>query len=207
MELNKFAKRLKEAREENGMSQSELGKLIKRSDSIISRYESGVHEPKRINIKEIASILQVNPAWLFGADVEKYAIINKDTKCKVIPVVGTIAAGSPIVAEENTIEYDCVPINSTYDFALKVKGDSMIGARIYDGDTVYIQKQSHANNGDIVAVIVDNENATLKRFYKEDNRIILHAENPNIPDLIFNKSESKEVHILGKAVIVKFNLR
>ena len=85
------------------------------------------------------------------------------------------------------------------DFALKCKGDSMIGARIYDGDIVFVRKQETVENGEIAVVAIEDE-ATLKRFYKYNDLIVLRAENPAYKDMVFSPSDHKQIRILGKAV-------
>ncbi|MCX8093765.1 MAG: transcriptional repressor LexA [Candidatus Goldbacteria bacterium] len=114
-----------------------------------------------------------------------------------IPIIGKISAGQPIEAIENIDKY----INSIYDlfgkkdiFGLRIKGDSMIGAGIFDGDIVIVKKQATAENGEIVAVLIENE-ATVKRFYKDKNHIKLVAENPKYEPII-----SKNAQIIGKVV-------
>lgn len=125
--------------------------------------------------------------------------VTEKPKHQKIPVVGTIACGKPILAEENITEY----VNGIYadqcTFALICRGDSMINARIFDGDIVYIREQPDVENGEIAAVRIDNE-ATLKRVYKYENRVELRAENPLYPPLNFEGEELERVSIIGKAV-------
>ena len=113
-----------------------------------------------------------------------------------IPLVGTVAAGIPITAEENIEEYIKMPegyfsANNEDLFMLKVKGDSMINAGIFEGDTIVVKKQTHAENGEIVVALLD-DSATVKRFYRDKDSVRLVAENPNYPPII-----SKEIIILG----------
>ena len=119
-------------------------------------------------------------------------------KTKRIPLLGKIACGSPITAEENVEDYVDVPEFTHADFALTCQGDSMIGARILDGDIVYIRLQPEVENGEIAAVLIDGE-ATLKRVYYQKGKIILQPENNNYPPLIYEKDEILDVRILGKA--------
>ncbi|MBE7088163.1 MAG: transcriptional repressor LexA [Clostridiales bacterium] len=114
-----------------------------------------------------------------------------------VPLVGTVAAGQPIFAQENYEETYSLPSNffSGEDlFMLTVKGDSMINIGMYEGDKIVVKKQSTADNGDIVVALVD-DSATVKRFYKRDGKIILHPENNDMEDFIF-----EGVSILGKVV-------
>lgn len=115
-----------------------------------------------------------------------------------IPLVGTIAAGSPITAVENiegTISVDRSIFKGSDLFSLRVKGDSMTGIGIFDGDIALIQRQNTVNNGEIAAVIIEDE-ATLKRFYREEKRIVLKAENPAYGDIIIESG--RDVQIAGK---------
>ena len=114
-----------------------------------------------------------------------------------VPRLGTIACGTPILAVENHDGYDDVPENIHCDFSLKCKGDSMIGARIHDGDVVYIRQQPEVENGQIAAVLIDNE-ATLKRFYISNDIVTLAAENPTFPPITVTSAQ--ECRIIGLAV-------
>lgn len=118
---------------------------------------------------------------------------------KTVPLVGTIACGTPILAEENIEDYIKIDATVPADFALRCKGDSMINSRIYDGDIVYIRKQSDVDDGEIAAVLIDNE-ATLKKVYKYPNKIVLRASNPVYDDMIYTNEELENISILGKAV-------
>lgn len=205
MNINIFAQRLRECRLNLGLNVRELGELVGISGANVSRYENAIHGPSSDVLQAMITLFNVNPAWLMGASNAKYIHDSKD--CKRIPVLGYIAAGQPIIAEENIIDYEYVEETSHIDFCLIVKGDSMINARILDGDLVYVRKQSLVENGEIAVVLIDNEEATLKRFYKLDGSVLLRAENPNYPDRILTKKDVKSVQVLGKAVILKSEVR
>jgi repressor LexA len=198
-----FGERLKQAREDNNLTVRILGEQIGVSGATISRYEKGVHEPTRATIDQLSEILGINPAWLMGANVEKF-LSDIDTRSRPIPILGVIAAGLSIYAQENVQGWEYVTDNT--DFCLRVKGDSMIGARIHDGDIVFIRKQSDVDNGEIAAILIEDE-VTLKRVYKKDTSLILHSENPTYPDRIFFKKDLRELKILGKVKYVKFEAR
>jgi repressor LexA len=117
---------------------------------------------------------------------------------KKVPLLGAIAAGQPIYAEETLDAADCDAAMHC-DFALRVKGDSMIGARIRDGDIVFIRAQEDVDDGQIAAVIVEDE-ATLKRVYHIKNGLQLLSENPNYPPMVFTLEEYASIRILGRAV-------
>lgn len=116
-----------------------------------------------------------------------------------IPLVGAIACGEPILAEENIEDYVSIPKDLAEDFALTCKGDSMINARIFDGDIVYIRQQDTVENGEIAAVLIDSE-ATLKRVRLFDDHISLEPENPMYKSLVYWNEEMNTVRILGKAI-------
>lgn len=120
-------------------------------------------------------------------------------KTKKVPLVGTIACGTPTTAVENIEDYIDMSENIHADFALRCKGDSMINARIFDGDIVYIRQQPDVENGEIAAVLIDDE-ATLKRVFKHKDSLELRAENPTFPPLYYEGSELVTIRILGKAV-------
>ncbi len=138
------------------------------------------------------------------APLKKRALtLSRKTEFKSIPLIGTIRAGSPIFAVENLDGYYPLPeefSGNGNEFALKVQGDSMINAGIYDGDIIIVNQQNTAHNGEIVVALID-DSATVKRFYKKDGKIILHPENDNLSDMIFY-----EATILGivKGLFRKF---
>lgn len=198
-----FADRLKRALDLRNMKQTELVEITKISKGAISQYLKGEYEPKQNNIFKISKALNINPAWLMGKDVEMELPLAANNiiplKTKKVPLLGTIAAGVPILAEqcfEDYVEYNG---NSKVDYCIKVKGDSMINARIYDGDIVFIREQSDVEDGEIAAVLIDDE-ATLKRVFKMPGRIQLRAENPNIAPMDFTEEQGKSIRILGKAI-------
>ena len=120
-------------------------------------------------------------------------------KNKKVPLLGTIACGEPILAVENIDKYVEMPETVHGTFALKCKGDSMINARIFDGDIVYIREQPDVENGEIAAVLIGDE-ATLKRVYKTPSKVVLRPENPMYDDMTYSKEELNQIRILGKAV-------
>lgn len=115
-----------------------------------------------------------------------------------VPLLGSIAAGEPILAEQELAVADC-DAGIHCDFALRVKGDSMIGARIHDGDVVFIRRQDDVADGQIAAVVIDDE-ATLKRVYHVKNGLQLLSENPKYPPMMFTLNECGAIRILGLAV-------
>lgn len=125
-----------------------------------------------------------------------------------LPMLGEIACGQPIFASEDRESYVEIGSNIHADFCLRAKGDSMINARILDGDIIFIRKQASVENGEIAAVIINDE-ATLKRvyYYPERHQITLVAENPTYPPLVYIEDELNTVHILGKAVAFQSDVK
>lgn len=204
MKGNYFPSNLKYLRTRRGLEQSELASLLgRKSPSSISEWEAGRYTPKVGTLSDIARIFNVDISDLMnkdltGSKVDIVPISNNNP----IPLVGTIAAGMPILAEENIEDYFYLDSRIKADFALRIKGDSMIDAGIYQDDIVFIKQQSNVENGEIAAVLIDDE-ATLKKFYKEDGTIILQAENDNYKPRIITEGN---ISILGKLVAV-LNIR
>lgn len=194
--------RIKEARKMRGMTQTELAEKIGMKFSAIHKYENGlVVNLKRETIAALANALEVSPAWLMCMDDTPSLpsnIIPMPVMRKV-PLVGSIACGTPILAEENLDGDVEAPDHVRADFALRCKGDSMINARIFDGDIVYIRQQESVEHGEIAAVLIGDE-ATLKRVYMYDNCISLEAENPQYKPMVYRGEEMNNIRILGKAV-------
>ena len=176
-----------------------MGEYI--SKSALSQYVNGQSTPDQRKLTILSKALDVSEVWLMGyGDTELKNIKNIvffKPSTKKIPIIGTIAAGEPILAVENIEDYIDLDEKINADFALRVKGDSMVGANIFDGDIVFIRKQSDVDDGEIAAVIID-DSATLKRVFKFENSVILRAENPKYKPISLNGDKS--VYIVGKAV-------
>ncbi len=192
---------IRQLREELGLSQDELAKRLGyKSRSTIAKIESGSNDIPQSKIAAFAAALETTPARLLGLEspAEQHAP-REVAYTKRVPLLGTIAAGCPLFAEENIEEYIEINDSIKADFCLRVQGDSMINARIYDGDLVFIRKQPDVADGEIAAVLVD-DSATLKRVYKETGAIRLHSENPKYRPMVFTADNCDSIRILGKAV-------
>ncbi|MBU5424966.1 transcriptional repressor LexA [Tissierella pigra] len=190
--------RIKELRILNNLTQEELGEKVGVKKAAVQKWESGITKNlKRSTIQKLSEIFDVSPTYVMGMSNVK----NPSTS-KRIPLLGTIAAGLPIMAEENIEDYFNIDSKIKADFALKVKGDSMLGAGIFPGDIVFIKQQCSLENGEIGAVLID-DSATLKKFYKENDTIILQSENDLYKPIILTGGN---VSILGKLVAV-LNIR
>ena len=202
-----FGRLLRNLREQKKMSMDKVceaynekfgGKINK---STLSKYENGTQEPLFTTLSQLAELFEVSISYLTGKDQQDGA---SKKKSKRVPLLGQIAAGQPIYTDENIVGYEETD-NNFIDYCLRVKGDSMIGARIYDGDIVFISRSCEIVNGDIVVALIDDETATIKRFYKYGNKIILRSENPTMKEMEFDNKD-KNVTILGKVKEVKFKV-
>lgn len=211
MKNSTFAQRLRAGLDVRQMTQAELSQRSKISKSSISHYLKGDWEGKQDAVYSLAQVLDVSEAWLMGYDVPMEA--ERSTPAKqptilpgfepmpamdVVPLVGRIACGTPIMAEENIEQMVCVPSRWHSTFTLTCKGDSM-EPRIHDGDLVAIRKQPEVEQGEIAAVRIGEE-ATLKRVYLHPNFIELRPENPAFESIILSREEMNSVTIEGKAV-------
>lgn len=186
---------------------------VKLGKSDLSQYVNGKVEPKQEKLTILGLALGVNEAWLMGYDVspvrDNFTVTHSAIPAasniipmpekRQVPLLGTIACGEPILATENIEDYVAIPKELPGDFALTCKGDSMINARIFDGDIVYIRQQDTVENGEIAAILIDNE-ATLKRVKFHADRIILEPANPLYDPLVFRGEDMNNLRILGKAV-------
>ncbi len=192
---------IKKLRIKSGYSQEQLGNLLGVQRAAVQKWECGrVQNLKRETIKKLAEIFDVSPSTFI--DIENYYEYNNIIplpNMNRIPLLGNIACGEPILAEEN-IECDIdIPEDINADFALRCKGDSMIDARILDGDIVYIKQQPTVNNGEIAAVLIGDE-ATLKKVYLTGDTLTLLACNSSYEPFVYSGTELENIRILGKAV-------
>lgn len=213
--MSKFSERFKLLRKERGLSQAALATELGFTKSSVNMYERGDREPGLESLETIADFFNVDMDYLLGksdvqnrflytpaSDAESVALpdnIIPRPATYTVPLLGTIACGEPILAAENIEDNVEVPEHIHADFALRCKGDSMINARIHEGDIVYIRQQPAVNNGEIAAVLIGDE-ATLKRVYVYEDHVVLQPENPAYAPLVYFKDAMQAVRILGKAV-------
>lgn len=196
--------RLSQLRQEKGLNMREAARQLGMPYTTYVNYEKGTREP---NLETLISL-----AKFYGTSID-YLLCKSDSppgrdippgfepmpKMKKVPLIGAIACGDPITAMENREGEIDVPEDISCDFALRCKGNSMIGAGIHDGDAVYIRIQPEVENGQIAAVRIGDE-ATLKRVYLHTDYIELRPENPDYESIIRRREEMNDVHIEGKAV-------
>ena len=201
-----IGEKIKSLRTKHGITQEELATAAGPKKQTIHKYETGIiSNIPASKIKAIADKLGTTPAYLMGWEdanipFEGHPDIFPITY-KKFSVLGEIACGKTIYADEDRETVILANSNIDADFCLYAKGDSMIGARIMDGDIVFIKNQPTVDNGEIAAVIVDDD-ATLKRvyYYPDKNKIVLNAENPKYEPLVYIGEELDTIRILGKAV-------
>lgn len=207
-----FGARLRQIMVERGLSYEELGRMVNRTPQSLNRYARGLREPKAMVASEIACTLGVDPLWLQGYDVlreprrSELLPIGDES---LVPILGSIRAGIPSLATQDIQGYAPADVlNPREHFYLRVSGDSMVGAGIRDGDLVLLRQQNTAENGQIVACLLEGENATLKRFRRHKNTIILQPENPSYePRFIpVGDFEAGTALIVGVAVRLMRNL-
>ena len=201
--------KIKERRLQLKWSQEDLAQRMGyKSRSTIAKIESGENDITQSKIKEIAKVLQTTVSFLMNWD-EDHILPSGAFRphTKSVRMMGYAAAGKPL--EDLNQDQRYVDIEGDYDvdFCITVKGDSMIGADINDGDIVFIKSMPEVENGQIACVEIDNERVCLKRFYKNGNQIILNSENPKYMPMTFNEENCESIRVLGLAVIKQSEIR
>lgn len=215
--MSTFKDRLQTALTLRQMRAADLARETGLSKARISQYTNGIYEPKQKALCLIAKALRVNELWLMGADdtMEPSPLHGVagipgifPLETKRLPMLGEIACGEPLMTCEDRESYVIAGTDLQADFCLRAKGDSMIGARIMDGDIVFIRSAEMVDNGEIAAVVIDNE-ATLKRlyYYPEEQKLILTPENPKYPPLVYLGEQLSEIRILGRAIAFQSDIR
>ena len=198
----------KQLRKEKKLTQEQIATRLGVSKSTVSMYENGGRVPPYEMMERICRLFEVDMNRLFGQPSSPVLPQNlRPVQTRRFPMLGEIACGEPIVANEEYEVYVDASSDINADFCLTAKGDSMIGARILNGDVVFIRAQEMVENGKIAAVIIHNE-ATLKRWYyfPEKQKLILTPENPAYEPLVFIGEELEDIKCLGQAVSVMSRL-
>lgn len=208
--MSNFASVMKRLRIERGITQEQLASLLKVSRSTIGMYETGSREPDFETCEAIADIFNVDMDYLMGrSNVERKHPITPPTtvppgfeplpRMVKKPLIGDIACGQPITAEQNVADYVDVPETVHCDFCLRCHGDSMVDAGIQDNDVVYIRIQPEVEDGEIAAVRIGGE-ATLKRVYYDGQSLTLMPANSSYRPKTYSGPELENIRIEGKAV-------
>jgi repressor LexA len=188
---------------------AELSRRTGISKPRLSQYKNGVYVPKADAICAMARVLGVSEGYLLGTtDSPEPDVYIANAKFKALPVIGEIACGTPVFANEEDDGLVYTDADTDADFCLIAKGDSMKDARINNGDTVFIKKMDSVNNGEIAAVIINDE-ATLKRvyYYPESSKLMLIPENSSYEPIVFTGEELEKIRIIGRAVAFKSDIR
>lgn len=208
----KMNQRIRAKRQALGLTLEDVSKIVGVTRQTIQKYESGiVSNIPSDKIELLAQALHTTPAYLMGweeSPLEEQFDNIYPIELKKFPLLGEIACGEPIFCDEDRESYILAGSDIRADFCLKCKGDSMINARIYDGDIVFIRKQDSVENGEIAAVVIDDE-ATLKRLYydRDKNVVTLVAENPKYTPMIYSGIDLEQIHVLGKAIAFQSDVR
>ena len=206
-----IGERIKKRRTELGLSVDDIAEKLGKGRATVYRYENGDIEKLPTTVLEpLARVLKTTPAYLMGweennenntaPDYSNIKGIMPLPEMRKVPLLGAIACGEPIYREED--EWISLPNDIKADFCLRCQGDSMINARINDGDIVFIKECPMVDNGQIAAVSIDNE-VTLKRvyYYPEKNKLVLNPENPAYEPFVYMNEELNDIRILGRAVM------
>lgn len=204
-------KNIRSRRQELGLTQTELAHKLGYSDkSMIAKIEAGKVDLPQSKIMAFADALHTSASSLMGWEddtLPPYDNIAPITTHK-LPVLGSIACGQPIFMEEQFEFYVEVGVEIKADYILRAKGDSMINARINNGDIIFIRNQPTVENGQIAAVAI-GDSVTLKRvyYYPESQKLVLQAENPKYEPLVYVGQELEDVRILGRAMAFQSDIR
>lgn len=196
---NDIGRRIAQVRRERGYNQEELAEMALINRTTLARYETGMVEPGAIALSRIADALNVTTDELLcrTEKLPPFISIVRNT----VPVVGEIACGTPITAEQNIEGFADLPDGVNADFALKCKGDSMLPT-FQEGDLVLIRMQPEVNDGQIAAVGIDGE-ATLKHFYRQPGGVLLVSDNPKFAPMYFPAESAPVVYGLAVGFVRK----
>lgn len=204
--------RIQARRKELGMTQEELAeKMGYKSKSSINKIELGVNDIPQSKILLFAQALMTSPAYLMGWDEADDGIYLPATarpaKRKRLPLLGNVACGEPIFATEEHDTFVDTAEDLDADFCLVARGDSMINARIFDGDILFVKSQEMVNNGEIAVVLIGDE-ATVKRVYydRENNTVALAPENPTHKVMRYSGSELNNIRIIGRVLLGQYKI-
>ena len=199
-------------RKERRISQLQLATSLSIGKSTVAMYEADERMPKKEILEQIADYFNVDMDFLYGRTHVRNRMNELPEgnglfvpSMKRVPMLGSVACGEPIYADEQYGEYYSVDSSIHADFCLKAQGDSMINARIDDGDVVFIHQQPDVENGQIAAVLIDDE-ATLKYFYRYGDMVVLRPANPAYKEMTYTKDELNSIRVLGRAVAFQSSL-
>lgn len=198
-----FAERLTEALSVRHVTAADLSRRLGVNEGTISNYKKGVYIPKQRRLEAIAKELNVSIGWLMGNDIP-IAPFSSNKRINIIPVLGSVPAGIPIEAIEDILDYEEIDdkmARSGEHFALRIKGSSM-EPKFSEGDVVIVRKQERVENGEIAVVMVNGDEATVKKFYKSAAGVQLIGTNPAFTPIVYTPEEVETlpVRVIGKVV-------
>lgn len=203
---------IKSRRKELNLTLAEVAKACGVSEATVSRWESGdIGDMKRSRIAALSKVLKVSPSVIVGTSEEDnnplptIKGIIPIPESRQVPMLGAIACGEPIYMDEERGEYYPLDTKIHADFCLRAEGDSMTGARICDGDIVFIQSAPEVENGVVAAVAVDDE-ATLKYFFQYGDTVVLRPANPKYDEMTYSREDLNRIRVLGRAVAFQSGL-
>lgn len=206
MRLSTFGSRLRALREGKGLKQEPLAKMLNLTQSTIAYYESDTKQPTYVTLKRLADFFGVTTDYLLGRSDEVRETNAPYGKESIVwlPILGVIRAGQPLYAESNIIGHEPIGADQVKGgefFYLRVTGDSMFnpgaGKLINDGSLVLVRKQEDVDSGDVAVVMVGDDEATVKRVYKNNGQLVLQADNTSYAPIVISKGRVK---IIGKVV-------
>lgn len=206
----KIGDKIRMLRKRRGLTQTELGEKLGVKTNAVSKWECGrVEDIPMSKVKAMSVLFDVPPSFL----IDDEQLPSNATPLDVqsfhrIPILGRIAAGLPLYAEQNIEGYTLTDLNGGAEyFALRVKGDSMNAARIQEGDVLIVRRQEEVENGEVAIVMVGDDDATVKRFYSTGNTVTLmpQSTNPKHQAQMYDLRKTK-IKVLGKVVKVEFSV-
>ncbi len=189
---------LRKERKRKGLTQAELGERLGVKQQAICKWEKNESEPSSEDLLTLANMYGVSVDYLLGREPMRDV---PDVSFQTYHLLSEVACGQPNVAEDDYEELIVSNMVSRADFCVRAKGDSMINARIFDGDVVFVRRQEMVDNGEIAVVAVD-DGATIKRvyYYPQDSKLILMPENPKHQPLMYAGEDLERVRIIGKVI-------
>lgn len=206
----KIGDKIRMLRKQKGLTQTELGEKLGVKTNAVSKWECGrVEDIPMSKVKAMSVLFDVPPSFLIdGEQLPSNATPLDVQSFHRIPILGRIAAGLPLYAEQNIEGYTLTDLNGGAEyFALRVKGDSMNAARIQEGDVLIVRRQEEVENGEVAIVMVGDDDATVKRFYSTGNTVTLmpQSTNPKHQAQMYDLRKTK-IKVLGKVVKVEFSV-
>ena len=209
MQIEDMSKRIKELRQAKGLTLEQVANVVGVGKSTVRKWETGmIANMKRDKIADLAKALGTTPAYLMGWEDRGITDPNiRPVNIKRFPMLGNVACGEPIFANEDRESFVDASADIKADFCLTAKGDSMINARIFDGDILFVKSQPTVEDGEIAVVLIENE-ATVKRVYydRENNIITLVPENPTYKPMRYIGEQLDQIRILGKVIAGQYNI-